>query len=128
MTLLYNRKEIITINRAFSAITEHINRHSYYHAQEWQDALKYERTRCSSLTAAKALIIENFIAGVRNPEPIHELLSIRRGCRFAHIYGSSLLEYGSSLLERQITTPAFDEICRLCDLAIEVKKVIFKRV
>jgi len=131
----FTSKEQHAINRAFDYITAHLDCVDWSFPNAWRNALKLERRECSNATAAKALMVEQFSAGVRQAIgnqslTAAELFRIRPGAREAYMVGAALWTRaathqgtGSANARQYIR----DDLMALCDLSNEAKQAAFHR-
>ena len=115
----FTKAEIRKIQHAFEEIAGHLERLGHTYTIPWDDAFKYERRQCSNINWAKALMVENFAEGVRNPKGAAELFSIRFGCRTAHIIGAACVERARTHHDRERASIVMqwlvDDLMGACD-------------
>lgn len=119
----FTAKERDAINQAFDAIRDRLETTDWNMPVAWRNALKSERRECSNITAAKAMMVENFTDGIRKPEGAAELFRIRSGCREAHMIGAYLWMRANAKGQKFIQAV----LLPLCDKAIEAKQAAFHR-
>src|SRR6185437_16285859 len=133
MTTKFTTKEHHVINRAFDDIQAHLDCVDWAFTNAWRNALKLERCECSNITAAKALMVEQFSAGVRQAIgnqslTAAELFSIRPGAREAYMVGAAL--WVRAVTHRGMDSAIAyirDDLMAFCDLSNEAKQAAFHR-
>jgi hypothetical protein len=122
----FTKSERDAIAHAFNMIEVELDAAPRDYRAGWRDAFKIERKQCSSSDWARALMVENFAQGVRQPKGAAELWTLRPGCRAAHIIGAALLHRAETHHDTMRASIARQRICdelmRLCALA-EVAQV-----